>query len=94
MFFVSMVGTPRSLSAPARGSTIDVFTLMVGAPRSLTTPARAPPSMFSSVDGGCSRILRQHLLGGLPTMFQALMVGALGFSGSTSQGATVDIFYR
>jgi hypothetical protein len=25
MFFVSMVGTPRSLSAPARGSTIDVF---------------------------------------------------------------------
>jgi hypothetical protein len=68
--------------------------LMVGAPRSTSAPSRGPPSMFSSVDGGRSRILRQHLPGGRHQRFLALMVGAPEFSDSTSQGPGSQTFWK
>jgi hypothetical protein len=64
-------GLPRGLSST-------FFTLMVGTPGSpASTPPRDPPSMFLSVDGGCSWIFSSDTSQGAHRRrFLALMVGS------------------
>jgi hypothetical protein len=69
-FSALMVGTPGSSGTASQGGHHRCFlALMVGAPRSSAPSPRGLPSMFLSVDGGRSRILSHHLLGGPPSMF-------------------------
>jgi hypothetical protein len=56
-FLALMAGAPNFQLRHLQGSPPSMFvTLMVGAPGSLSAPPRGPPSKFSNVDGGRSRI--------------------------------------
>jgi hypothetical protein len=68
------------------------LTFIIGTPGSLSARARGLPLMFFNIDGGCSQISVSTSQGVHHRCFLALMVGALRFFVSTSQGPAIDIF--
>jgi hypothetical protein len=81
---------PTSPLAPPWGSggpPLTILALMVATPGSLSAPARGLTIDHSSVDGGRSRILHQHLLGGPPSLLFSVDGGCSQISGTASQEA-------
>jgi hypothetical protein len=67
------------------------LTLMVGFPGSLSAPLRGPPSTFSSVDGGRSRISDTASQGVRRRHFFSVGGKRSQTSGTASQGG-IDVF--
>jgi hypothetical protein len=89
-----MVGTPWSPLAPLGGPTVNVFYVDGGYSRiSISTSQGAAIDVSWCWWWKLPDLQHRHLLGGPPSMFVTLMVGAPGSLSTPPWGPTIGIFY-